>query len=296
MKVSVLTQIHNRLDLFAETMRSVLNQTYPFYEFIIIDDGSTEDVKTLVEGFHDERLKYFPSKRIGNICKLRNLALSKATGEVVAFIDSDDLWHEDKLKLHVEDMISSNCVISFSDCQLFDENGSIGPSVCKKMHKQEVVIFNELVQRNQTFAFGTNLFFKRIVNGEALKFDEKLFVGEHDLITLTSARHKATYIDQVLNQIRRHDRNTSQEHSIISILSPLEYNHTANKLLKERLITNRLYKKIKASNYSKVALCYVYRGRLQTGTKYLTHALLLDFTWSYFKFFLKLSWRRIVGA
>lgn len=293
MKVSALTQIHNRVDLFAETIASVLAQSYPVHELIIIDDGSTENVKALVDSFNDSRLKYFYYKRVGVISKLRNIAISKASGDVLAFIDSDDIWHKEKIKCHVEDMIATGSVISFSDCQLFNTQGIIGPNVCASMRKTDLNIFTELTERNQTFAFGTNLFLKKNIDGREVRCDEKLFIGEHDLITMISAKHKATYIDQVLNYIRRHERNVSKENSVIDILSPLEYNYTIGKLVKENLIATALYKKIKSSNYSKVALTYMNRGRYRTALNYVSAALSYNFKWSYFKLYLKLAWFRL---
>jgi glycosyltransferase involved in cell wall biosynthesis len=290
MRVSALTIIHNRADLFAETIRSVLEQSYPVHELIVIDDGSTEDVKAVTDSFNDPRIRYFYVKRIGVISKLRNLALSKSTGEVMAFIDSDDLWHRDKIKLHMEAMQMQQAELIFSDCQLFNTEGPVGPTVAKKLYGKEVNIFKTLTEHNQSLAFGSNLFFKKHIGGQPVQFDERLFVGEHDLIVRLSATYKCAFIPQVLNYIRRHNRNTSVEHSVLDLIGPLEYNRTIDKLKASQLITPRLYKKIKAANYSKAAGYHLYLEHYRKSRRYLCLALGLDFRWYYLRILLKV-WR-----
>lgn len=293
MKVSALTLIHNRADLFSETIASVLKQTYPVHELIIIDDGSTEDVKSVVESFKDSRIKYFYYERVNMISKLRNIAVSKASGDVMAFIDSDDLWHEDKIKLHVEDMLASNAILSFSDCRLFDQNGFFESTVCETMNKVNTDIFKELTEHNQTFAFGTNIFFKKLEG--ITVFDERLFAGDHDFITLLSAKYKATYIDHVLNYIRRHDRNVSKKNSIIEIVAPLEYNRTIDKLLMGNLISRKSYNKIKADNYIKVGFAYVNRKCFKKGLKFISSAFLLRPKFNYLKILAKSVWLWVIS-
>lgn len=287
MRVSALAILHNRVDLFIETIQSVLDQSYPVDEFIVVDDGSTEDVKGVIEAFNDPRIKYFYVERVGVISKLRNISVSKSTGDLLAFIDSDDLWHKDKIKRHVEAMQSRPCDISFSDCQLFNTDGNIGPSAAAVIHGKEVDIFKELTEKNLSLAFGTNLFCKRIIDGKLIQFDERLFVGEHDLIMMLCAKHKSIFIPQVLNFIRRHDRNVSKENSILDIIGPLEYNRTIDKLLAQKFISQTLFRKIKALNYSKIAGYYMIKGLYNKSMAYLFNSLKLHFRVYYLKILLK---------
>lgn len=287
MRVSALTIIHNRADLFAETIRSVLGQSYPVHELVVIDDGSTEDVKAVTDSFNDPRIVYVYVPRIGVISRLRNLALSKSTGEVAAFIDSDDLWHADKIRLQVEAMQAQHADLVFSDCQLFDAKGPVGPTVAHNLYGRKVDVFTELTEHNQSLAFGTNLFFKKHINGQPVQFDERLFVGEHDLITRLSATCKNVFIPQVLNYIRRHDRNTSVAHSRLDLIGPLEYNRTLDKLRASGLISAKLYSRIKAANYSKAAGYYLHAKNSRKSRLYLCAALRLDWRWYYVRILLK---------
>lgn len=102
-RVSVVMPVYNRAAYVAEAIESVLAQTLPPHELIVVDDGSTDDSVTVVERFAGPRLRVVRQEN-GGIGAARNHGLALVTGELVAFIDSDDLWEGDKLALQVEAM------------------------------------------------------------------------------------------------------------------------------------------------------------------------------------------------
>lgn len=99
--VSVVIPTYNRPHLLERAIKSVLQQTYDDYECIVVDDGSTEDIEASVEKFADSRLTYVAHEqnRGGNVA--RNTGIDAAAGEYVAFLDSDDVWHPEKLAQQV---------------------------------------------------------------------------------------------------------------------------------------------------------------------------------------------------
>ena len=110
-KVSVLMPTYNRERFITDAVRSVLAQDYGNIELVIVDDGSTDrTAEILVEQFSDymtgvpvdgKTICYYPSEHQG-ISGARNLALDKATGAYIAFLDSDDRFHPNKLRLQTE--------------------------------------------------------------------------------------------------------------------------------------------------------------------------------------------------
>src|SRR5687768_7324152 len=95
--VSVVTCTYNRGHLIGETIRSVLAQTWQNFEYIIVDDGSTDNTLLVVESFHDARIRYIPHERTGgHLSRLRNVAHNQCKGDFIAYVDSDDLWEPDK--------------------------------------------------------------------------------------------------------------------------------------------------------------------------------------------------------
>jgi len=100
-KVSVIMSTYNRAAYIAESIASVQNQSYNNWELIIIDDGSADNTAEIVEQLNDDRISFYKAGRIGIGGKIKNIGLQKATGLLIAFIDSDDLWHESKLTKQV---------------------------------------------------------------------------------------------------------------------------------------------------------------------------------------------------
>ena len=92
---------YNRAAYIGAAVASVQNQTYSNWELIIIDDGSDDNTAAIVEQLHDDRISFFKAGRIGIGGKIKNIGLKKATGTLIAFIDSDDLWHDTKLAKQV---------------------------------------------------------------------------------------------------------------------------------------------------------------------------------------------------
>jgi glycosyltransferase involved in cell wall biosynthesis len=98
--VSVIIPTYNRCEQVAETINSVLDQTERDLEIIVVDDGSTDDTRVVIESIQDPRIKYY-YKENGGAASARNLGLSNASGKYVAFLDSDDLWPKNYLEIMV---------------------------------------------------------------------------------------------------------------------------------------------------------------------------------------------------
>lgn len=95
--ISVVIPTHNRLDLLKNAIQSVVNQTYKNIEIIVVDDASSCNNKDIVESFRRSIIYYrFETNQGGNVC--RNKGVELATGEYIAFLDDDDVWHSEKLE------------------------------------------------------------------------------------------------------------------------------------------------------------------------------------------------------
>ena len=101
-KVSVIIPTYNREKTILRAVESVLNQTYTDLEVVIIDDGSTDGTADIVNGIEDERIKYVVLEENGGPSNARNVGVQMAEGEWIAFQDSDDCWHNDKLEKQME--------------------------------------------------------------------------------------------------------------------------------------------------------------------------------------------------
>lgn len=100
--VSIIMTVYNRQHLVAETLNSIRQQTYEQWELMVIDDGSTDETARVIKGFNDPRISYCRMEHKGYNGSLYNPGLAATGGELVAFCDSDDLWHPRKLQKQVE--------------------------------------------------------------------------------------------------------------------------------------------------------------------------------------------------
>jgi glycosyltransferase involved in cell wall biosynthesis len=120
--VSIITPSYNTAKFIAETIDSVRHQTYSNWEMIIVDDSSTDDTDTVVEGyFGDSRIKYFKNKKNFGAAVSRNKALQEAKGRWIAFLDSDDLWQPDKLEKQIQFMEDNDYHFSYTNYEEIDE-------------------------------------------------------------------------------------------------------------------------------------------------------------------------------
>lgn len=90
-KISVIIPLYNKKDYVLKTIKSVLNQTYPYFELIIVDDGSTDESLNVIKQISDDRLIIIQQNNSG-VSAARNKGVENATCDYVAFLDADDWW------------------------------------------------------------------------------------------------------------------------------------------------------------------------------------------------------------
>jgi len=103
--ISIVTPVYNVEKFIEDTIQSVLKQTEKNWELILVDDGSTDDSALICKKYAslDKRIKYF-YKENGGQASARNLGIKKSQGEYITFLDSDDLYFEDKIENHLKDL------------------------------------------------------------------------------------------------------------------------------------------------------------------------------------------------
>ena len=99
--VSIIVNCHNGQKYLKGCIESALNQTYKNWELIFWDNASTDESRKILYKFKDSRIKYFKSEIFTSLYEARNLAIAKAKGDYVGFLDTDDLWIEDKIEKQI---------------------------------------------------------------------------------------------------------------------------------------------------------------------------------------------------
>lgn len=122
--VSVVIPTYNNADYIVETLHSIFSQTYEDYEVILVDDGSTDSTRDVIELFHG-KIRYHYQENQG-LAVARNVGLEMATGEYVTFLDGDDIWHSDNLGIKVGILRKHPDIGGvFSDFSVFNQAGTI---------------------------------------------------------------------------------------------------------------------------------------------------------------------------
>lgn len=123
--VSVITPTYNAARYIAETIHSVQSQTFPDWEMVIADDGSSDHTIDIVkkEMANDPRIRLIEIHQNGGPANARNLAMAAATGDYLAFLDSDDLWLPQKLERQLGFMEKHQHAFSYTDYRVMTEDG-----------------------------------------------------------------------------------------------------------------------------------------------------------------------------
>ena len=114
----------NSEQFLKQAIQSVISQTFSCWEIIFWDNGSTDNCRNIVNDFKDERIKYFYNKLTVPLGEARNFALSKASGEYIAFLDCDDIWVDTKLEKQVQHF-SRNFDIDFIYSNFYSLHGKV---------------------------------------------------------------------------------------------------------------------------------------------------------------------------
>jgi teichuronic acid biosynthesis glycosyltransferase TuaG len=122
--ISIITPLYNAEKFIAETISSIQNQTYANWEVIVVDDFSSDRSSKIVEkfGMGDSRIRFIRNEVNKGAAFCRNLGTELAKGGYIAFLDADDLWHEEKLEKQLRFMQAKNCDVSFTSYLHIDED------------------------------------------------------------------------------------------------------------------------------------------------------------------------------
>lgn len=124
--VSILTPTFNTEKFIRATIESVQNQSYSNWEMILVDDASTDQTVSIIEEFaqNDSRIKLFKLEKNSGNGFARNIALEKASGKYIAYLDADDLWFPEKLDKQIRFLKTKNLPFTFSFYDCINDDGN----------------------------------------------------------------------------------------------------------------------------------------------------------------------------
>lgn len=145
--VSIITPTYNVEKYIAETIDSVLNQTYTNWELLITDDASTDDTFLILEDYQkkDSRIKVFKLNKNSGAAVARNNSIKQAKGSYHAFLDGDDIWYDYHLKSSISKLQQENIEFVFSSYNRSDEKLNL---VHKPFIVPSEVTYNDILKTN----------------------------------------------------------------------------------------------------------------------------------------------------
>ena len=179
--VSVCMNAYNASKTIAQSLESVLNQTYKNLQIIIVDDCSTDNTAEVVKSYDDDRIELYTLPKNFNISNANNEALHRAKGEYIAHIDSDDIWVEDKIEKQIK-FLEENPQYGacFTHATFIDENSK--PFTSGELPEGFLNLFNH---ENMSQAGIVREFYNRsnFLNHSSMVMRKSVYekLGDHDL-------------------------------------------------------------------------------------------------------------------
>lgn len=269
--ISIILPTYNRANLISETIRSVLNQTYANWELIVIDDGSTDETRSLVMSFKDQRIQHHFIEHTASIAMVRNEGLRKAKSEFIAFLDSDDLWKPHKLERQLSLLQSyPDTAFAFANGDQFGEGATPTPVLEDFFAGQ---IFLPFLLESRFIFYVPSLLFRKEVLHKIPLLDENLQSTADILFFLRLASEfKGIFTNESLVQIRKHTTNHSNE---MEPIAADEYIKMLKKLSNEERLSKLHHSLLAAKAYYRLGIELLRHGKAKEAKRNFIQSLKL---------------------
>jgi len=166
--VSIITPTYNHERFIGSSIESVLAQGYHDWEMIIVNDGSTDRTADVANSYHDPRIRFFHQKNRGiwRLAETYNFALAKARGELIAVLEGDDCWPNNRLETQVPLLENDDSVLCYGRFLRIDESGKLlashsVPSRSQIVKQASVTVLREFLKGRLTVMPVTSLINRR---------------------------------------------------------------------------------------------------------------------------------------
>jgi glycosyltransferase involved in cell wall biosynthesis len=229
--VSVVIPSYNHACYLGRALSSVLKQTYPSLEVIVVDNYSTDHTDEVMKSFNDSRITYFKIRNNGIIAASRNAGIRAAKGEWIAFLDSDDWWTEDKLSISFS-KISKRADFLYHDLAVVYEKKAklFGAKFIKSRRLKVPIIFDLLIYGN-TIANSSVVVRKSLLEKIGGISESEIMVAAEDYnswLEISKLTNNFIYIPRILGYYQKHNKNASnkdmslaERHATVKFLSIL---------------------------------------------------------------------------
>lgn len=217
--ISIIIPLYNGEHFIAQTLESVLAQTYHNIEVIIVDDASTDNGCEIIRRYttEDSRVNLILSEtNFGGPARPRNIGIETAQGEFIAFVDADDVWKPHKLQTQLDFLIHNPDIdMVYSSAEIIDEHGNIYPSrkqrflslLLRLMSPKNAIIYGNFININ-TLMLRQPLINRFIEEKHLVAIEDWMFhiLNLHDGMKIAA-------VEEALIYYRIHSASISNRHS-----------------------------------------------------------------------------------
>lgn len=204
--VTVVIPNYNYAHYLRETIDSVLAQTYPNIEIIVVDDGSKDGSREVLESYGERITAIFQQNQ--GVSAARNNGAAAGTGEFIAFLDADDVWLPEKIAKQIE-RFTAEPTLGLVHVGV-DEIDAGGTSLLHRLEGSEGDAVEDLLMlgRKGVLGGGSGLMVPRMVFDEIGGFDMRLSTSaDFDLFVQIASRYRVGFVDEILIRYRIHNSN-----------------------------------------------------------------------------------------
>ncbi len=231
MRFSIILPTFNRGSTYLrDAIESVINQEFKDWELIIIDNDSTDNTIELVESYNCKKITIYNINNEGIIAKSRNLGIENASGDFIAFLDSDDYWYPNKLKV-CNDIIVNNKVnlVCHGEKWVVDVNKSI----MKKYGPKERFIYENMYNSGTSAVSSSAVVINKNLILKAGMFDDSpeiITSEDYDLwLRISNIDHNIYFSEEILGVFRIHESSESSDVQKNSLSTELVLRNHFNK-------------------------------------------------------------------
>ena len=207
--VSILMNCFNGEKYLTEAIKSILNQSYKNWELIFWDNQSTDQSAKIFKSFKDKRMKYYYSSKHTHLGGGRAEGYKRLKGDLVAILDTDDIWFPDKLLKQVNEFTNKDIGIVITNAYRFSAHKK--KTIFQDRYPKDGFVFGTLLN-NYYVCLPTLMVRKSFVDDLTRQFDPEFnYISDFDLVLRLSSVCKLKYINEILAGWRLHGANASLE-------------------------------------------------------------------------------------
>lgn len=207
-KISVIMPVYNSEKYLREAMDSILNQTFTDFEFIILDDGSTDSSPDIVAGYNDPRIRFYQNERNMGVAATLNRGLELATGEYIARMDGDDISLPRRFEIQVAYMDAHpNVAVCGTNAIVFFEHGGEEKTTLPQRYSE----IRENMFISSPFVHPSVIMRRSVLERGRFRY-ESAFDGREDyrLWTRIFCQYELANIKEALIRYRKHSNQVTQ--------------------------------------------------------------------------------------